>query len=97
MSQTHGTENETRQSPSRLEEGRDRLQSAFDTQQRWLNETMAQLGEAQQQLRYWWETQHSCPCGARAEALDTHPHVLTCPTERAGLSKTHAIAEEKYG
>ena len=47
----------------------------------------AQLGEAQQQLRYWWEAQHSCPCGARAEALDTHPHVLTCPTARAGLEK----------
>ncbi len=47
----------------------------------------AQLGEAQQQLRYWWETQHSCPCGARAEALDTHPHVLACPTERASPEK----------
>ncbi len=45
----------------------------------------AQLGEAQQQLRYWWEAQHSCPCGARAKALDTHPHVLACPTERASL------------
>jgi len=26
---------------------------------------------------------HSCHCGARGESLDTHPHVLGCPTERA--------------
>jgi len=41
------------------------------------------LLEAEQQLRYWWDSQHSCPCGARAESLSSHPHVLGCPTERA--------------
>jgi len=38
---------------------------------------------AYQQLAYWWRTRHSCPCGAREEALDTHGHVPGCPTERA--------------
>ncbi len=38
---------------------------------------------AERQLSYWWETQHSCPCGARAESPDTHPHVTACPTASA--------------
>ena len=41
------------------------------------------LAEGDQQLIYWWESQHSCPCGARPESPTTHPHVLMCPTERA--------------
>ena len=40
----------------------------------------AQRNQAYQQLAYWWKERHSCPCGARPESPDTHPHVPTCPT-----------------
>ena len=55
------------------------------------------LADAQQQLRYLWETTRSCPCGARAESLDTHPHVIGCPTGRAVelLAKAHAAGGER--
>ena len=26
-----------------------------------------------------YESHQSCPCGARRESLDTHPHVTGCP------------------
>lgn len=42
---------------------------------------------AEQQLLYWWETEHRCPCGARAESPDTHHHMPGCPTERATRTK----------
>ena len=29
------------------------------------------------------EIEQHCPCGARPESPDTHPHVLGCPVERA--------------
>jgi hypothetical protein len=38
------------------------------------------LQSAYQQLAYLWETTHSCPCGARKESPNTHPHVMGCPT-----------------
>jgi len=44
---------------------------------------LRQLYQAYHQLAYWWELRHSCPCGARAESRDTHPHVPLCPTEDA--------------
>ena len=51
------------------------------------------LYQAYQQLAYWWNLHHSCPCGARAESLDTHPHMILCPTE-AGLKW---LADGGYG
>ena len=48
------------------------------------------LIQAGQQLLYWWETRHSCPCGARPESPDTHPHVPGCPTERAIIRQQEA-------
>lgn len=41
------------------------------------------LMEAYKQLEYLWATTHSCPCGARPESPNTHPHVIGCPTEKA--------------
>ena len=41
------------------------------------------LIQAEQTLLWFWETYHSCACGARAESLATHPHVTGCPVERA--------------
>lgn len=38
--------------------------------------------QAYQQLGAFWDMFHSCPCGARAESMDTHPHVLGCPTDK---------------
>ena len=29
------------------------------------------------------EIEQHCPCGARPESPATHPHVITCPVERA--------------
>lgn len=49
------------------------------------------LVQAGHTLRWYWETYHSCACGARAESPATHPHVSGCPTARA-LLKT---AEER--
>lgn len=40
----------------------------------------ASLVAAWQQLAYWWEDHGRCPCGARREALASHPHVTGCPT-----------------
>lgn len=39
--------------------------------------------DACKQLRAYWEMFHSCPCGARKESLNTHPHNLGCPTDVA--------------
>lgn len=41
------------------------------------------LMEAYKQLEYLWVTTHSCPCGARPESPQSHPHVIGCPTEKA--------------
>jgi hypothetical protein len=41
------------------------------------------LMDAYRQLEYWWQTEHSCPCGARPESPNTHPHVGGCPTAAA--------------
>lgn len=38
------------------------------------------LLDAQVQLRYWWHAEKRCPCGARPESPQTHPHVSGCPT-----------------
>lgn len=43
------------------------------------------LWAAFQQLLYWYDWKQSCPCGARPESLDTHPHVGGCPTAAALL------------
>ena len=43
----------------------------------------AALSAADRQLVYWWDTRHTCPCGARPESPDTHPHAPACPTARA--------------
>ena len=42
-----------------------------------------ELRAAEDHLREQWRVTGSCPCGARAEALATHPHVSGCPTARA--------------
>lgn len=41
------------------------------------------LVQSFQQLVWFWNTYNSCACGARKESLDTHPHVLGCPTSIA--------------
>jgi hypothetical protein len=46
-------------------------------------ETTYRLHDAYQQLLYLWEHTRSCPCGARPESPNTHPHVTSCPTGRA--------------
>jgi hypothetical protein len=38
------------------------------------------LQAAQQQLAYLWNDTGSCPCGARRESPQTHPHIIGCPT-----------------
>ena len=57
--------------------------AAWDAQQERIDALTRDLALDGEQLRYWWETQHSCPCGARPESPATHPHVLACPTARA--------------
>lgn len=44
---------------------------------------ITRLGEAQVQLAYLWNQTGSCPCGARVESPDTHPHVVGCATDEA--------------
>lgn len=34
------------------------------------------------------EIERHCPCGARPESPDTHPHVIGCPVARALLRET---------
>lgn len=41
------------------------------------------LAQSQQQLAYLWHQTGSCPCGARKESPQTHPHVGGCPTAEA--------------
>lgn len=41
------------------------------------------LMAAYQQLACLWDTTRSCPCGARKESPNTHPHVIGCPTGAA--------------
>jgi hypothetical protein len=53
------------------------------------------LAQARQQLLYWWETKHSCPCGARPESPDTHPHVPWCPTGAAVRADVQAALGEE--
>lgn len=52
---------------------------------------VADLADSQQQLRYWWQTEHSCPCGARPESPKTHPHVGGCPTAKAFSDQLAAL------
>lgn len=33
-------------------------------------------------LAFGLETAQHCPCGARPESLDTHPHVVSCPVDK---------------
>lgn len=47
------------------------------------NSPESRLIDAYQQLEYLWSTTGSCPCGARMESPNTHPHVTGCPTGRA--------------
>lgn len=36
------------------------------------------------------EVERHCPCGARPESLNTHPHVISCPVARALGARTVA-------
>lgn len=51
--------------------------------QKQYSDQLAATVDAYQQLEYLWETTHSCPCGARPESPNTHPHVTGCPTGKA--------------
>lgn len=55
-----------------------------------LKQAQQELYEGEAQLRYWYDTEHHCPCGA---VTDDH-HVPGCPTERA---KAHYDALEPKG
>lgn len=47
------------------------------------NQARDDLGQAYQQLDYWWFETWRCPCGARRGGESTHPHVSGCPTAAA--------------
>lgn len=48
---------------------------------------------AYQQLDRLWRTTGLCPCGARRRSLQTHPHVIDCPTDTAVATLTRPIAD----
>ncbi len=41
------------------------------------------VGVIQDMAHELLQVEQHCPCGARPEALDTHPHVGGCPVKRA--------------
>ncbi len=43
----------------------------------------ADLVAAQEQLRYLWNRDHACPCGARDGAHQSRSHVIGCSTAAA--------------
>ena len=49
--------------------------------------------EAEQQLVYIWKRTGGCPCGARQETPNTHPHMLGCPTAKA-LDQCLALTQQ---
>lgn len=41
------------------------------------------------------EIERHCPCGARPESIDTHPHVTGCPVERALRHVAQALVDHE--
>lgn len=53
----------------------------------------ARLKEAlEKALAFGIETAQHCPCGARPESLDTHPHVVSCPVEKLIATLNKALS-----
>lgn len=63
----------------------------LDAEQR-LTTTEQQLAEARQALQF---AERFCPCGARPESLNTHPHTPGCLIAKALGSATVATIYEK--
>ncbi len=60
--------------------GAEEVDPVLDVWKRNAAELRERLGRYREALQ---EVERHCPCGARPEALNTHPHVTSCPVARA--------------
>lgn len=59
------------------------LREQLAAAERRARESQYKMFDAYTQLEYLWSQNRGCPCGARPESPNTHPHVTGCPTAAA--------------